>query len=297
MNVISISKSFKSQNFFKKNIKEVLTDVSFDLFKGDILGITGPNGAGKTTLIKIILDLIEPSNGKILIENREKKYLAYINTNSRSFFWRISARDNLIFYGKLLDLSNDEIEESILRLSKNFKVNDILDVPFMELSSGQMQTFNIVRALLRKPDYLFFDEATTSMDIEKSSNAISVIKSFISKNKIPTVWCSHNLEEIDFICNKFSIINDGFFEILSKNNFKKMKNNYKQYSFEISKADFKKISENFNFKIINEIKDSLIISLNDKNINLDELLIFFVERKIKVRSIENIKNIKDFSFE
>lgn len=297
MNVISISKSFKSQNFLKQNIKEVLTDVSFDLFEGDILGITGPNGAGKTTLIKIILDLIEPSNGKIRIENREKKYLAYINTNSRSFFWRISARDNLIFYGKLLDLSNEEIEENILKLSKNFKVDDILDVPFMELSSGQMQTFNIVRALLKKPDYLFFDEATTSMDLEKSSNAISVIKSFITKNKIPTVWCSHNLEEIDLICNKFSIINNGCFKILSKNNFKKIKDNYRQYSFEINKADFEKISKNFNFKIINEINDSLIISLNDKNVFLDELLIFFVERKIKVRSIENIKNIKDFSFE
>lgn len=297
MNVISISKSFKSQNFFKQNIKEVLTDVSFDLFKGDILGITGPNGAGKTTLIKIILDLIEPSSGKILIENRQKKYLAYVNTNSRSFFWRISARDNLIFYGKLLDLSIEEIQKSISVLSKNFKVDDILDVPFMQLSSGQMQTFNIVRALLKKPNYLFFDEATTSMDLEKSINAISVIKSFISKNKIPTVWCSHNLEEIDLICNKFSIINDGCFEILSKNNFKKIKDNYRQYSFEINKADFEKISKNFNFKIINEINDSLIISLNDKNIFLDELLIFFVERKIKVHSIENIKNIKDFSFE
>ena len=86
MIIKSISKNFSKRTLFKKESVKVLEDININLNEGDIFGITGPNGAGKTTLFKIILNLIEPSNGNIDIVNRSSKYLAYINTNSRSFF-------------------------------------------------------------------------------------------------------------------------------------------------------------------------------------------------------------------
>ena len=79
MKIKSISKDFFKRTFLKKESVKVLRDISFNLEKGDILGITGPNGAGKTTLFKIILDLIEPSSGKIDLDKSSSKYLAYIN--------------------------------------------------------------------------------------------------------------------------------------------------------------------------------------------------------------------------
>ena len=155
MKVANISKTFISYNFFNKEVNHVLNNVNFELQEGDILGLIGPNGSGKTTLLKIMLDLIKADSGEILISDRFEKYFAYVSSNSRSFFWRLSARDNLIFYGKLLDLSKGEIDQSIEKLSRQFEIEDILDLPFMKLSSGQMQIFNIIRALLREPDYLF----------------------------------------------------------------------------------------------------------------------------------------------
>ena len=181
MKIKSLSKNFTSKSLFNKKTTNVLSDISFNLNEGDVLGITGPNGAGKTTLFKIILDLIEPSSGKIDLNDRSSKYLAYINTNSRSFFWRLSARDNLIFHGKLLDLSIDEITSNIKKLSEKFEVENILDTSFMKLSSGQMQIMIIIRSLLKKPDYLILDEATSSMDVEKSSKALNILKKFIKK--------------------------------------------------------------------------------------------------------------------
>ena len=139
MNIKSISKDFFKRTFLKKESVKVLKNINFNLEKGDVLGVTGPNGAGKTTLFKIILDLIEPSSGKIVLNSRSSKYLAYINTNSRSFFWRLTARDNLIFHGKLLDLSSDEVSESIESLSEKFEVKNILDTPFMKLSLKLME--------------------------------------------------------------------------------------------------------------------------------------------------------------
>ena len=297
MKIKSISKDFFKRTFLKKESVKVLKDINFNLEKGDVLGITGPNGAGKTTLFKIILDLIEPSSGKIDLDKRSSKYLAYINTNSRSFFWRLSARDNLIFHGKLLDLSLDEISINIESLSEKFEVKSILDTPFMKLSSGQMQIMIIIRSLLKKPDYLIFDEATSSMDVEKSSKTLNIIKKFIKKNNIPTIWCSHNLEEIEFMCNKFSILKNGKFKHLTKNDFKDFKQRVSSYCFEINKTDFEKVTNKNKIEILNEFKSTYHIKFTDDSIALNECVKFLIELKIDIVDIVNNKSTEHFSYE
>ena len=297
MNIKSISKDFSKSTFLKKESIKVLRDISFNLEEGDIFGITGPNGAGKTTLFKIILDLIEPSSGKIDLDKRGSKYLAYINTNSRSFFWRLSARDNLIFHGKLLDLSLDEINVNIKTLSEKFDVSNILDTPFMKLSSGQMQIMIIIRALLKKPDYLIFDEATSSMDIEKSTRVLNIIKKFIKKNNIPTIWCSHNLEEIEFMCNKFAILKNGKLKNLTKNDFKNFKKSISSYCFEISKNDFEKLTFKEKIEILNEFKSTYHIKFSDNSITLNECIKLLFDLKINIIDIVNTKSNERFIYE
>ena len=297
MNIKSISKDFFKRTFLKKESVKVLKDINFSLKKGDVLGITGPNGAGKTTLFKIILDLIEPSSGKIDLDNRSSKYFAYINTNSRSFFWRLSSRDNLIFHGKLLDLSSDEVSASIESLSEKFEVKNILDTPFMKLSSGQMQIMIIIRSLLKKPDYLIFDEATSSMDVEKSSKVLNIIKKFIKINNIPTIWCSHSLEEIEFMCNKFSILKNGEFKYLTKNDFKDFKQRASSYCFEINKTDFEKVINEKKIEILNEFKSTYHIKFTDDSISLNECVKSLIELKIDIIDIINNKSNGHFSYE
>ncbi len=297
MIIKSISKNFSKRTLFKKESVKVLEDININLNEGDIFGITGPNGAGKTTLFKIILNLIEPSNGNIDIVNRSSKYLAYINTNSRSFFWRLSPRDNLIFHGKLLNLSLNEINASIKTLSEKFDVSNILDTPFMKLSSGQMQIMIIIRALLKKPDYLIFDEATSSMDVEKSTKVLNIIKKFIKKNNIPTVWCSHDLEEIDFMCNKFSILKNGKLKILTKNDFKNFKKSISSYYFEISKTDFEKLNHKEKIEILNEFKSTYHIRFSDNSISLNECIRLLFDLKIDIIDIVSTKSNEHFIYE
>ena len=297
MIIKSISKNFLKRYLFKSESVKILEDVNFILNKGDIFGITGPNGAGKTTLFKIILNLIEPSNGNIDIVNRSSKYLAYINTNSRSFFWRLSSRDNLIFHGKLLNLSLNEINASIKTLSEKFDVGNILDTPFMKLSSGQMQIMIIIRALLKKPDYLIFDEATSSMDVEKSTKVLNIIKKFIKKNNTPTVWCSHDLEEIDFMCNKFSILKNGKLKILTKNDFKNFKKSISSYHFEISKNDFEKLNHKEKIEILNEFKSTYHIRFSDNSISLNECIRLLFDLKIDIIDIVSTKSNERFIYE
>tara|TARA_Y100001970_G_C14245211_1_gene867642 strand:- start:3291 stop:4184 length:894 start_codon:yes stop_codon:yes gene_type:complete len=297
MIIKSVSKNFFKRTIFKRESVKILKDINFNLNEGDIFGITGPNGAGKTTLFKIILNLIEPSSGKIDIDHRGSKYLAYVNTNSRSFFWRLSSRENLIFHGKLLDLPLNEISKSINTLSEKFDVNGILDTPFMKLSSGQMQIMIIIRALLKEPDYLIFDEATSSMDVEKSTKVLNVIKKFIKKNNIPTIWCSHNLEEIEFMCNKFSILKKGKLKLLSTNDFKNFKKSISSHCFEISKSDLDKLIDKAEIEIVNEFKSTYHVKFIEKSISLNACIRLLFDLNIDIVDIVNTKKSEHFIYE
>ena len=292
-----ISKKFNSGSFFKQISSIVLEDVDLELAKGDILGIAGPNGAGKTTLFKIILGLIEPTNGRIDLVDRRNKYFAYVNTNSRSFYWRLSSKDNLIFYGKLLNLSKEEINLSIKNLSQKFEVESLLEIPFMKLSSGQMQTMLIIRSLLKKPDYLIIDEATSSMDIEKSSKSLDVLKNIINKDGIPTIWCSHDIEEIDFMCNRFSILNNGKLRLLDRNDFKKFKKSASIYCFEIKKTELNKLLEIDKFIILKEFNSTYLVRFENRSLNLNDCLKVFFECNVDIIEIVNQKNMEQFTYE
>ena len=292
-----ISKKFNSGSFFKRSSLIVLDNVDLELRKGDILGIAGPNGAGKTTLFKIILGLIEPTNGTIDLDDRQNKYFAYVNTNLRSFYWRLSTKDNLIFYGKLLNLSDEEINLSIKNLSVKFEVESLLEIPFMKLSSGQMQTMLIMRSLLKKPDYLIFDEATSSMDIEKSSKSLDIIKNIINKDGTPSLWCSHNVEEIDYICNRFSILNNGKLRLLDRNDFKKFKNKALIYCFEIKKTDLNKLLKTDKIKILKEFNESYLLRFENRSLKLNDYLKVFFERNIDIIEIVTQKNMEQFTYE
>ncbi len=291
-----ISKKFNSRSFFKKSSSIVLDNINLELSKGDILGISGPNGAGKTTLFKIILGLIEPSDGVIELDDRQKKYLAYVNTNSRSFYWRLSVRDNLIFYGKLLNLSDNKINFSIKNLSKRFEVESLLEIPFMKLSSGQMQSMLIIRSLLKKPDFLIFDEATSSMDMQKSNKTLYVIKKIINENDIPTIWCSHDIEEIDLICNRFSILDNGKLRLLEADEFKKFKKNTSIYCFEIKKSELNKLLKLKKFKILKEFNSTYLLRFEDRSIELNDCLKVFFDCNVDIIEIVIQKNMEQFTY-
>jgi len=297
MIIKSISKDFSKRTFLKKESIKVLRDISFNLEKGDILGITGPNGAGKTTLFKIILGLIEPTNGTIDLDDRRNKYFAYVNTNSRSFYWRLSTKDNLIFYGKLLNLSEKEINLSIKNLFQKFEVESLLEIPFMKLSSGQMQTMLIIRSLLKKPDYLIIDEATSSMDMNKSIKSLDVLKNIINKYSIPTIWCSHDIEEIDFMCNRFSILNNGKLRLLDRNDFKKFKKSASIYCFEIKKTDLNKLLKIDKFKILKEFNSTYLLRFENRSLELNDCLKVFFDCNVDIVEIVTQKNMEQFTYE
>lgn len=211
----NVSKTYKSRNFFNGKTYEskAIEDISIDIKEGEILGILGKNGSGKSTLLKIIFNLIIPDNGEVLINGSNKKYAKEIrdicsqfNNNDRSFFWRLSVKENLNFF---LSLNKNSIDEkNIINLMDVFDVKKNLNVRFDRLSAGEKKKVSLIRGLAKDPKILLFDEFTDSLDISSRAMLVSTIKKLKSQNKI-IIWVSHSIDELKELCDKIIILDNG----------------------------------------------------------------------------------------
>ncbi|HDH13549.1 MAG TPA: ABC transporter ATP-binding protein [Nitrospirae bacterium] len=224
LEVDGLSKDFIPPLSFRKLIgldfrhrrqTRALEDVSFSLKKGKILGVLGPNGAGKTTLLKILATLILPDKGSVLIngwsvgidDNKIKSLIGLVSSQERSFYWRLTGRQNLEFFALMYDLENpgNKIEE----LFDLFEI-DYQDNRFDSYSTGMKQKFALMRGLLNDPGLLLLDEPTRSLDYTTSLNFRNFIKENLVLEKGKTVvFTSHNMDEAMHFCDIFMILHKG----------------------------------------------------------------------------------------
>lgn len=218
ISVNNISKKYKSF-IKKKNTSIVLEDVFFEINQNDVIGLVGHNGSGKTTLLKILFNLIKEDSGEILLndgaigyEEFIKEKASLINKNERSFFWRLSVKENINFFNSLLKYPSTEknIQEKIDFL----EVNALMNKKFGSLSSGEKTKVLILRGLLKNPKLVFFDEIMGSLDIESKKMIIHYIKK-INLEGATIIWVTHSLDEIDALCNRFIIMKNGRIHIQS----------------------------------------------------------------------------------
>ncbi len=218
-----ISKTFTERNwktflFRKPRYTQALVDVSLTVAQGEIMGLLGPNGAGKTTLIKILATLISPDSGEGSVAGyslsqqsaavREK--IGMVNTNDRTFYWRLTGRENLDFFAALYNLSGKAKKDRIAKVLQLTQLQDKADFRFMNYSAGQKQRLSIARAMLSEPEIILLDEATTSLDPIATREFLSFTKEVLSAKEHKTIlWCTHKLNEADEICDSLAILRHG----------------------------------------------------------------------------------------
>lgn len=197
---------------------EALKEVSLSIQPGEIFGLIGPNGAGKTTLIKILATLILPDSGEASIcgfdlssqANRIRHLIGMVTANDRSFYWRLTGRQNLNFFASLWDLTNPDKTLRIKHVLDLVDLKDKADAQVMKYSSGQLQRLALARALLPDPTILLMDEPTRSLDPGAASQFRKLAKTYLSGKKGKTIiWCTHNLQEAKDVCNALAIIDKG----------------------------------------------------------------------------------------
>lgn len=203
--------------FAKKEVT-ALSNINIQIKKGELVGLLGPNGAGKTTLIKILCTLVLPSSGKAFIhgyevekdERKIKKIIGLCIHDERSFYWRLTGRQNLRFFAKLNNISGKEAEEGVKHLLEFVGLAHEADRVFKDYSTGMRQKLAIARGLLTNPEIIFMDEPTNGLDPVTAHKLIHFIREKLVEEGLKTVvFASHNLHEVEILCDRIIEVDKG----------------------------------------------------------------------------------------
>jgi ABC-2 type transport system ATP-binding protein len=204
--VINLSKSYGN--------KEAVKNINFRVNENEIIGLLGPNGCGKTTTIAMILGLLKPSNGKVLvneknIENNRISLLHKMNFISPYIELpkKLTVMQNLIVYGKLYSVKN--LNNKIEYLANKLRLEDFLKKITGELSSGQKNRVSLAKALINDPSVLLLDEPTASLDPETGDFVRTFLENYKKENKISVLLASHNMSEVKRLCDSILMMKDG----------------------------------------------------------------------------------------
>ena len=204
--VINLSKNYKS--------KEAVSNINFKITENEIVGLLGPNGCGKTTTIGMILGLLKPTSGKILINGMDIEKNKIFLLHKMNFISpyielpkKLKVKQNLIIYGKLYNVKN--LDEHINYLAEKLRLKELLNKVTGELSSGQKNRVSLAKALINNPSVLLLDEPTASLDPETGDFIRTFLENYKKENKISVLLASHNMEEVNRLCNSVMMMKNG----------------------------------------------------------------------------------------
>lgn len=196
--------------------KTAVNQLNLTVRRGEIFGLLGPNGAGKTTTILMLLGLTEPTDGQAFIDGRDctrepidvKRMVGYMPDNV-GFYSDMTGRENLRFTGKLNGLPDDVLEERIERLLKRVGMEDAADQKAGTYSRGMRQRLGIADVLMKDPQVIIMDEPTLGIDPEGMRELLELMKELSQKDGRTLLISSHQLYQIQQICDRVGIFVDG----------------------------------------------------------------------------------------
>lgn len=292
------------KNFsLKYGESEILDNVSFSLEKGKVLGIVGPSGVGKTSLIKGIVGIYKGTSGKLLYDGEEvydnpkvKEKIAYVPDEHNSFYL-ITLKEIINFYKSIYNKFDEE---------KFYKINKIFKIPlnkrFLQLSKGMKMRVNLMVAFSLNAELLILDEPTSGLDPILKEKVLKLIVNEVSEGNKSIIISSHNLVELERICNDILILNEGKIEYYNsleniKRNIKKIQvafdmpvyieDLYFEGIFNINQVGrvFTIVIEDDNDNFKNYINKFKPLFIEDIDLSLEEVFINRIEGKISDEEI------------
>lgn len=281
------------KSFFKREyvMLDAVSDVSFEIKKGEIVGYIGPNGAGKSTTIKMLSGILLPTAGNITIDglnpfSDRKKYVSKIGVvfGSRSqLAWDIPAIDTFDLLKDIYKLDNEEYLKTKEELVSLLDISDVIKQPVRSLSLGQRMRCEIAASLIHKPEILFLDEPTIGLDTTSKKIVRDFIKKLNKQEKTTIILTTHDMHDIEALAKRIILIGKG--KILYDGTLKKLIKDYGSYKSvtvvtneKITVKNMKgiikrnKINGGYNFIIDSNILTiSKFINYLSKNYSLDDI--------------------------
>ena len=198
------------------NKLKAVDDISFDVKKGEIFGLLGPNGAGKSTTMRMLSTLSRPTSGTAIIggydivkNDTKVRELIGIVSEKMIMYSRLTAKENLQFFGSLFNIPKDVLSKRIDDLLELVQLTKFANVQVGTFSTGMRQRINVVRALLNMPQVMFLDEPTLGLDPQSSVEIREFIKKLNRENGTTVIITTHMMVDADLMCDRIAIIDHG----------------------------------------------------------------------------------------
>ncbi len=197
--------------------KEVLHGVSFSVNEGEIFGLIGPNGAGKTTTLRIIATLLKPSEGEVRVygvdvtkdPDKVRSMISYLPEES-DIYLRLTGYENLKFFAMIYAKKKEEVKE-MLEYAK--RISGLSEEELRRLtktySKGMRRKLALARALMVKPKLAILDEPTSGLDVYAAVKVREAIKEFVRNTGSAVILSSHNMLEVEYLCDRVAFIAHG----------------------------------------------------------------------------------------
>ena len=190
-------------------------DVGFTARDGEITGLLGPNGAGKTTTLRMLYTLMSPDQGRIAVDGIDvakdptavRQRLGVL-PDARGVYKRLTARENITYFGELHGLSAATIAERTARLSAALQMDDFLDRATEGFSQGQRTKTAIARALIHDPRNVILDEPTNGLDVMTTRGLRGFLKELRAEGRC-VIFSSHIMQEVAALCDRIVIVSRG----------------------------------------------------------------------------------------
>jgi ABC-2 type transport system ATP-binding protein len=197
--------------------KTAVRDLSLEMPLGRITGLLGVNGAGKTTTIKMLNTLLLPTSGHVYMgdidvarhPDKVRPHINLIAGGERALYWRLTARENLWYFGQLYGIHAATLRAKIDELLARVELTDAADTTVEKYSKGMKQRLQVARGLLNDPRYLFMDEPTLGLDAPIARQLRRMTRELAHEHGRAVLLTSHYMLEVDELCDYIYVIDEG----------------------------------------------------------------------------------------
>lgn len=214
-----------------KTIKAV-EDISFTIKPGELVGFIGPNGAGKSTTIKMMTGILMPTSGKITVLGKEPykfrkenaSHIGVVFGQRSQLWWDLPVVDTFALFKKIYKIPESVFQSNLNKYTEILGITEFINQPVRQLSLGQRMRAELCAALLHNPRILFLDEPTIGLDIVVKKQIREMIKLINQTNNTTVILTTHDLKDIEDVCDRMILINSG--RIIVDDSIEKVKNEF-----------------------------------------------------------------------
>jgi ABC-2 type transport system ATP-binding protein len=214
---LGLKNSVKNLFHREKLTKSAVSDISFEIEEGEMVGFLGPNGAGKTTTLKMLSGILHPTSGEASVigytpwERKKafKMQFAIVMGQKNQLWWDLPANESLYLNKCIYEIDDKTYQSTLAELTDLLDIKDLLNVQVRRLSLGERMKMELIAALIHKPKLIFLDEPTIGLDIISQKKFRQFFKYYNQEKKATIILTSHYMEDVKDLCKRAIIINQG----------------------------------------------------------------------------------------